>query len=411
MAVRVKTLPPLLTVVAALALAACSTSADTTASPGPVPTSAVTAVAPSASMSAPATSTAAPALPGTSAIPAAPTSAQPSGGGRAGTPEVLATGLQVPWGLAFLPDGSALLSERDTAKLLRVAPGGEVSDVGTVEGVAPAGEGGLLGLAVAPDYERSPAVFAYYTGESDNRVVRLPLAGEGAELRLAGPGVPIVTGIKKASIHNGGRIAFGPDGLLYAGTGDAGLGGASQDRGSLNGKILRVTAAGEPAPGNPFPGSPVYSLGHRNVQGLAFDDTGRLFATEFGQNTTDEVNVIAPGVNYGWPEVEGLGGRDAVARGFRDPVTTWDTSEASPSGAAFAGGAVWVAALRGARLWRVPVTADGAGEPEALFTGEFGRLRTVVRAPDGALWLTTSNRDGRGNPGAADDRLLRVPLT
>lgn len=395
MTLRARTLPLLPAVVAALALAACSTPADTTASPGPVPASAI----------------AAPEPPGTSASPAAPTSAPPSsGGGRAGTPEVLATGLQAPWGLAFLPDGSALLSERDTAKLLRVAPDGEVSDVGTVEGVAPAGEGGLLGLAVAPDYERSPAVFAYYTGEADNRVVRLPLAGEGEGVRLAGPGVPIVTGIKKASFHNGGRIAFGPDGLLYVGTGDASVRGASQDRGSLNGKILRVTAAGEPAPGNPFAGSPVYSLGHRNVQGLAFDDTGRLFATEFGQNTTDEVNLIAPGVNYGWPEVEGLGGRDAVARGFRDPVTTWDTSEASPSGAAFAGGAVWVAALRGARLWRVPVTADGAGEPEALFTGEFGRLRTVVRAADGALWLTTSNRDGRGNPGADDDRLLRVPL-
>jgi glucose/arabinose dehydrogenase len=214
----------------------------------------------------------------------------------------------------------------------------------------------------------------------------------------------ILDGIPAASFHDGGRIAFGPDGMLYVGTGEAGRTELSQQRRSLGGKILRITPDGDPAPGNPFPGSPVYSLGHRNVQGLAWDERGQLWAAEFGQNTWDELNRIEAGLNYGWPEVEGRADEDR----FVDPVRQWRTSVASPSGIAVANGSVFMAGLRGARLWQVPILGGRAGRPRALLTEQWGRLRTVARAPDGSLWVTTSNRDGRGSPRPGDDRILRL---
>jgi glucose/arabinose dehydrogenase len=325
----------------------------------------------------------------------------------AGTPRTLASGLEVPWAVAFLPDGSALVTERMSARLLRVTPTGTVTPVGTVAGVAPRGEGGLLGVAVSPSFATDAAVYVYYTSASDNRVVRLH-AAPGGTVDGAAQQV-IVSGIPNGSIHNGGGLAFGPDGLLYVSTGEAGRRGPAQDLADLGGKILRVTPDGAPAPGNPF-GTPVYSLGHRNVQGLAFGPDGKLYAAEFGQNTFDEINLITAGANYGWPTVEGIAHR----QGFTDPLVTWATSDASPSGLAYAGGALWVGALRGERLWRVPLAAGGAavGTPEALLDGAFGRLRGVTATPDGtALWVTTSNRDGRGSPAADDDRILVVPLT
>ncbi|MEV6822707.1 PQQ-dependent sugar dehydrogenase [Nocardiopsis dassonvillei] len=327
-------------------------------------------------------------------------------GADPGRPEEVTAGLEVPWGLAFLPDGSALVAQRDSAEVVRVSPEGAVTDVGTVEGAAPNGEGGLLGLAVHPDFPGEPYVYAYHTAASDNRISRLeydPESGDGG----FGDAEVVLDGIPSASYHNGGRIGFGPDGLLYVGTGDAGREGLSQDTGSLGGKILRVTADGDPAPDNPF-GNPVYSYGHRNVQGLAWDDEGNLYATEFGQNEFDEVNLIEPGGNYGWPDVEGAGGGGE----YVDPLLTWRPAEASPSGAAVAGGSLWVAALRGERLWEVPLTGDGGvGEPVDHHQGEYGRLRTVVTAPGGdALWLATSNLDGVGEPVEGGDRILRVPL-
>ena len=237
-------------------------------------------------------------------------------------------------------------------------------------------------------------MYAYFTTSADNRVARF---------RLGGAPEVIVSGIAAASIHDGGRIAFGPDGFLYIATGDASNGARAQDPSSLNGKILRVKPDGSPAEGNPNPGSPMWSLGHRNVQGLAWDATGRLFATEFGQNTFDEVNLIQPGKNYGWPAVEGTGTNPA----FVNPLVTWATSESSPSGDAVSGGSLYVAALAGRRLWKIPITADGLGKPEAVLNNQFGRLRTVITAPDGSLWVTTSNRDGRGSPVADDDRIIR----
>jgi glucose/arabinose dehydrogenase len=314
-----------------------------------------------------------------------------------GAAQTVASDLEAPWGLAFLPDGSALVSERDSARILRVRPGEAPQEVATVPGVAPGGEGGLLGIAVSPDYRRDRLVYAYFTAAGDNRIVRFRL-GEAPQVLLAG--------IPKAGIHNGGRLAFGPDGLLYAGTGDASEGGNAQDRGSLGGKILRLRPDGGVPGDNPFPGSPVWSLGHRNVQGLAWDADGRLWATEFGQNRLDEVNLIERGGNYGWPQVEGTGGGGR----FRDPVVTWPTSQASPSGAAVAGGTLYAAGLRGERLWAVPLDGrGGAGTPRALLVGAYGRLRHAAAAPDGSLWVLTSNRDGRGDPSAGDDRVLRFP--
>ena len=317
----------------------------------------------------------------------------------------LATDLRVPWSFAFLPDGDALVTERDSGRLLRVSPSSEVREVQTLpEGGA--GEGGLLGVAVSPEYERDRYVYAYTTTETDNRVVRFRI-GEDPE--------PVLTGIPANSYHNGGRIEFGPDGMLYATTGDAGDTANSQDRGSLGGKILRIAPDGSVPEDNPFPNSPVYSYGHRNVQGLAWDAEGQLFASEFGQNTWDEANRIEAGENYGWPEVEGEGGED---QGFVDPITVWPTSEASPSGAEILvdgaipqwEGDLFVTALRGESLWRLELDDRGTVTGrERLLEGEVGRVRDVVQAPDGSLWVSTSNHDSYGNPVSEDDdRILRL---
>jgi glucose/arabinose dehydrogenase len=312
--------------------------------------------------------------------------------------EDVATGFDVPWGLVFLPDGSALLSERDTARILSVSADGGVTEVGPVEGVQPGGEGGLLGLAVAPDSPET--IYAYFTAAEDNRVVRMPYLG-GA----LGAAEVVVDGIPKAGNHNGGRLAFGPDGKLYVSTGDASRPERAQDLESLGGKILRLNPDGSIPADNPFDGSPVFSYGHRNVQGLAFDEDGNLWASEFGQNTWDELNLIQAGQDYGWPVVEGVGGDDR----FVDPVAQWSTDEASPSGIAFVRDTVFMAALRGERLWQIPVQDGTAGSPADFAVGEFGRLRHAEVAPDGSLWVLTNNT-ARGTPRDGDDRILRVTL-
>jgi glucose/arabinose dehydrogenase len=315
----------------------------------------------------------------------------------------IATGLTSPWGLAFLPDGTALVSERDTGLIKRIRPGAArvVRPVGLVPGVTPFGEGGLLGIAVPPG--PSPRwVYAYFTSASDNRIVRMPWDGR----RLGAPRL-VLAGIPRAQFHNGGRLVFGPDGMLYASTGDSTNGALSQDVRSLGGKVLRMTPTGGRPKGNPFPTSLVWTLGHRNVQGLAFDRAGRLFATEFGQKTVDELNLLRPGRNYGWPMYEGAAG----VTGFVDPIAQWTpTSTASPSGVAIAGSAAYVATLAGQRLFRVPLSGRLAGTPTAMDLGDLGRLRTVATAPDGTLWLMTSNTDGRGQVRAGDDRILRLTL-
>jgi glucose/arabinose dehydrogenase len=332
------------------------------------------------------------------ATSASPTSTE---GGAALRRAVIATRLEVPWGLAFLPDGTALVTLRDRAEVVRIGVG-STTVVGAVPGVQPDGEGGLLGIALSPDFASDHQVFLYFTGAEDNRIVRGTFDGG----RLTGIR-PIFTGIPRAGHHDGGRIAFGPDGFLYAGTGDAGDSEQAQDRTALGGKILRLTREGRPAPGNPFPGSPVWSYGHRNVQGLAWDASGRMFASEFGQNTWDELNEIVPGGNYGWPRVEGI----ANDRRFRNPLRQWSTAEASPSGIAIGpDGAVYMAALRGEALWRIPLERNRVGEPQRLLANSFGRLRTVELAPDGRLWVVTSNTF-RGDPRRDDDRVIAFPVS
>jgi len=306
------------------------------------------------------------------------------------------SGIQVPWGVAFLPDKSALVAERDSGKVKRVVDG-QATEVGTVEGVDASSEGGLLGLAVDP---KAPYVYAYFSSSNDNRIARLSYK----DGRLSEQ-TTILEGIPQAAIHNGGRLRFGPDGFLYVGTGDGGERPNSQDDNSLGGKILRITTEGKAAPGNPG-GRMWISKGHRNVQGLAFDGN-QLYSAEFGQNTWDELNAITLGANYGWPAAEGISGLD----GMVDPIAQWATKDASPSGIAFAKGHIFMASLRGERLWAIPVAGGKrVGEPQAFFIGKYGRLRTVEVAPDGSLWLTTSNTDGRGNSRDGDDRILRVTI-
>ena len=317
----------------------------------------------------------------------------------------LATNLEVPWSFAFLPGGDALVTERDSGRLLRVSPSGDVQEIQTLPERG-SGEGGLLGVAVSPDYEDDHYIYAYYTTRVDNRVVRFRM-GENPE--------PVITGIPSNTFHDGGRIKFGPDGMLYVSTGDAGESGNSQDRNSLGGKILRVEPDGAVPQDNPFPGNPVYSYGHRNVEGLAWDSEEQLYASEFGASTWDEVNRIEAGENYGWPAVEGRGGQD---RGYIDPITVWPTSEASPSGAEIMvegaipqwEGDLFVAALRGERLWHLDLNDRGdVVHREKLLDGEVGRVRDVIQAPDGSLWVSTSNYDSYGNPvSEQDDRILRL---
>lgn len=220
-----------------------------------------------------------------------------------------------------------------------------------------------------------------------------------------GPSTTLIDRLPSGQIHNGGRIELGPDGVLYLGVGGTGQRSRAQDLSFLGGKILRFTPDGGIPADNPFPGSPVYSYGHRNVQGIGWTADGRMVASELGQDTWDELNVIQPGKDYGWPLVEGTAG---TARGFVDPVQTWPTDEASPSGLAVVDGTVFVANLRGTVLRAVPV-AD-LGRSTTLYQGRYGRIRDVVRAPDGRLWILTHNTDGRGTPRPGDDRILAVPL-
>lgn len=320
------------------------------------------------------------------------------------SPQSIVTDLESPWSLVLLRDGGALVSQRDDGRILEVTGDHDVREVGVVPGVESGGEAGLNGIAVHTDGDTT-WLYAYHAAASDNRVVRMPLLGASGSYRLGDADV-VLSGIRKATFHNGGRLAFGPDGMLYVTTGDAGNSTDAQDTSSLNGKILRVTPTGEPAPGNPF-GNAVYSYGHRNVQGVAWTDDGTMWASEFGQDTWDELNVIVPGGDYGWPVVEGI----AHDHRFRDPLVQWSTDQASPSGMAARGNDLYLACLRGERLWRVTTQGDAVvGEPVALLRGH-GRLRDVATASDGSIWVLTDNTDGRGSPRAGDDRILRFAVT
>jgi glucose/arabinose dehydrogenase len=340
--------------------------------------------------------------------------------------------LDIPWGVTFLPDGAALVTERRTLRILRIGPqqqaDGElaVAEVATITEANSDNEGGLLGIAASPNYSRDQTIFIMYTTKVDNRI---------AKLRLGQRPEPIVTGIPLAGIHDGGRLMFGPDGFLYATTGDASRSENAQQLGDLGGKVLRMTTEGQPPPGNPFPDSLVWSYGHRNPEGMAWDRNQNMFVADIGDATWDELNVIRPGQNYGWPKVEGIGAKAE----FTNPIVAWHPEVGVGAGVAVQDGVAVVACLRGQRIYLVKlsgpfvdgpdqqrvaeVVPDGpvrwrpdagvADRPMEALTGQYGRLRTAINAPDGSIWLTTSNRDGRNDKGPSleDDRILRLTFT
>jgi glucose/arabinose dehydrogenase len=340
-----------------------------------------------------------PNLPAPSAPSAGP---DPSEGDQEIVVTVLAKNLEVPTGIGFLPDGAALVTERDTGRILRVGPdsdadGLKVTEAQRLNEVRASGDGGLLGLAVSPEYATDKTIYVYYSTLKDNRIGKLVLGG-----RLQ----PIVTGIPRSANDNGGALAFGPDGYLYAGTGDGTTGTQAPNPKNLGGKILRMTTAGKPAPGNPVTGSLVWSSGHRNVQGIAWDKSKRMYASENGQPKFGELNVIVKGKNYGWPKVDGTG-TDAK---FTNPMITWPIAQSYCAGVAVLEQNVATACLLGKRVWLAGVTGNGTvlGNPQALLTNQYGRLRALVAAPDGSLWATTSNQEDGADPGPDDDRLIRL---
>jgi glucose/arabinose dehydrogenase len=305
----------------------------------------------------------------------------------------VATGLQVPWAMVPLADGAALVTERNTGRIYRVKPGTPKQLYATVPGVVASGEGGLLGIALSQAFPKDRRYFVYYTTAHDNRVAMM-LAGSTAAPR------PIVTTIRKAGNHNGGGLlVMGND--LYIGTGDAADKTLPQYSSSLNGKVLRVRYDGTPSAGNRW--GKVFTMGHRNVQGLTPAPDGKtVYATELGQNDQDEVNWIrSGGLNYGWPNCEG---RCTNPR-YTNPIQTWLTSEASPSGISSVGSGsaktYYVGALRGTRLWKMKIVNNRVVSRTSVLQGTYGRIRAVMGRTDGSLWFTTSNNDGQ-------DRVIRL---
>lgn len=321
----------------------------------------------------------------------------------------IADNLSIPWALTFLPDGTILFTERE-GRVRMIDTNGNLSQQAVLEisEVAAVGEGGLLGIARHPEFEESPFIYVYYTYSSQgknqlNRVVRYRYASN----QLTQP-TTIIDRIPGASNHDGGRIKFGPDNHLYIGTGDAQEPSLAQNTNSLAGKILRVTDEGKVPSDNPF-NNPVYSYGHRNVQGLAWDNNGNLWATEHGRSGIasgyDELNLIERGKNYGWPDIEG----DETQSGMVAPKQHSGSSATwAPSGMAFVNGSLFFSGLRGAALYESEIQNNQANTVTEHFKNEYGRIRDVVVSPDGMLYITTSNRDGRGNPESTDDRIIRI---
>ena len=343
------------------------------------------------------------------AVPALPADTPGTAQGRVRVIDTVATDIDVPWGLAALPDGTVLVTSRDDHHLYRLAPfTGRRTDLGEIPGVdTDGGEGGLLGVAVSPRFAVDQRIYLYWSTVADNRIGYVELRPKGSAARLSRPTV-VLDGIPRGFRHNGGRLAFGPDGMLYAGTGETENTALAQDRDSLGGKVLRMTPEGRAPRSNPFRGSVVYSVGHRNVQGLVFDARGRLFASEFGDHDKDELNWIRPGRNYGWPYGEGI----TDLAGFESPVAEFGTEEDSPSGVAIAGGSVFMGALAGQRLWRIPL--DGTrlvAPPTSFLQARYGRLRSVLALDERTLLVTTSNQDGRITPYAGDDKILMLRVS
>ncbi len=318
--------------------------------------------------------------------------------------KIIAENLDIPWEITFLPQGDLLVTERP-GTLLRLSAEEQMQI--PIEGVAHRGEGGLLGLVLHPDFENNNLIYLYLTTETEegltNRVEQYRLENDSVTKTAT-----VVEGIPGASYHDGGRMAIGPDGRLYITTGDAGEGSLAQDKNSLAGKILRLNLDGSIPDDNPF-GNEVWTYGHRNPQGLAWDSDERLWATEHGpsglQSGQDEINLIERGENYGWPQIRG----NETREGMTAPViqsgtdTTW-----APAGAAIINGTLYYAGLRGSALYTATLEETEVTELTTNLKDEYGRLRAVVEGPDGFLYISTSNTDGRGDPDATDDKIIRV---
>lgn len=327
---------------------------------------------------------------------------------------VVAQNLEVPWAIAFLPssptggpDRSMLVTERAGRVRYVDQNGLDSTSVATLSQVEEIGEGGLLGIALHPDFAKNNYVYLYYTYSSKgdntlNRVVRMTYKDK----KLTDEKI-IVDAIPGAANHNGGRIKFGPDNMLYITTGDAQEPSLAQDRNSLAGKILRVTESGRAVANNPF-NNKVFTLGHRNPQGLAWDSTGQLWSTEHGrsgvQSGLDELNLIISGKNYGWPTIQG----NETRSGMVTPIKNSESTTWAPAGAAFVDGSLFFGGLRGQTLYEAVLDNDTVTEVKEHFNSQFGRIREVVVGPDNMLYITTSNRDGRGSPQAGDDKILRI---
>lgn len=317
---------------------------------------------------------------------------------------VIAANLHIPWDIVFLPSGDLLVTER-AGRVLKI--GSQTKLIAQIEGVRHVGEGGLLGITLHPNFSKNNYVYLYSTTQSGkdiaNRVERYTLANETLVDRKT-----ILDGINGSSNHDGGRILFGPDGYLYITTGDAEKPASAQDKNSLNGKILRVKDDGTIPEDNPF-GNAVYSLGHRNPQGLAWDDKGRLWQTEHGpsglQTGHDEVNLIEKGGNYGWPVLRG----DQKQNGYIAPILQSGSSDTwAPAGLTYYNGSLFFSGLRGESIYKARIGQDTKLDLSVHHARVFGRIRTIVVGPDGYFYITTSNTDGRGQKKERDDKIIRI---
>ena len=334
--------------------------------------------------------------------------------------EMVLGDLDTVWDMIWAPDGSMWFSERG-GRVSRLDISSRTRTVlSEVPNVRESGEAGLMGIALHPDFPENPMVYAVHSynmgGGIGNRLVRMRF--ENGSL---GPPEVLLDGLAGRRNHDGSRIVFGPDGLLYMTMGDAGNRPFSQDLSSFNGKILRLTAGGGPAPGNPF-GDPIWSLGHRNPQGLVFHPNGMLYSAEHGSGDEDELNLIEAGRNYGWPTLEGFCNTRqeeayCAADDVVEPLHSWSPTVgiASVEGVRWGccrggDGDLLVVSLRGESLYHVSLSNDGrsATSSETVVQSDYGRLRDVLVGPDGEIYLATSNRDGRGSPTSDDDRILRL---
>lgn len=310
-------------------------------------------------------------------------------------PEIVTNNLEIPWEMVFLSDDEALVTERP-GRVLLISEDKKEYLINEVEHI---GEGGLLGMATHPDFEENGYLYIYMTTDDENKVDRYVF--EDGEFSYE---KTIIDSIPMAGFHNGGRIDFGPDGYLYITTGDAQNDNLAQDRDSLAGKILRITDEGEIPEDNPF-GTEIFSYGHRNPQGITWDDEDRLWSTEHGPTARDELNLIEAGNNYGWPEIVG----NEEKEGMKTPVLhSGDDYTWAPTGATFWNGSIFFTGLRGSALYEARIIDGEVDDFLIHFEGDFGRMRAVREGPDGMFYLLTNNTDGRGSPEEDDDKIIKI---